>query len=157
MTILACDPGYDRLGVAIVAGTVHSPSLVFSTCLSSSKDQSHAYRIGELAQGISAIIEEHQPDVLATETLFFARNTSTALKVAEVRGMLCTLAAQTNLDVIEHSPQEIKMAVTGYGNANKNEVITMTKRLVPNAPAKARDDEYDAIALGICALASYRK
>lgn len=154
--LLACDPGYDRLGIAVLSGSVHKHTLLYSTCATTSKKDPHEKRLASLQDELEKLIEEYKPDAIALETLFFARNTTSALKVAEARGMILALAGKLHIPVIEHSPQEVKMAVTGYGNAKKEEVIAMTKRLIPGISPKALDDEYDAVALSICAIASLR-
>lgn len=154
--ILACDPGYDRLGIAVLSGSVHKHTLLYSTCATTNKKDPHEKRLSSLQRELEKLLEDYTPDAIALETLFFARNTTSALKVAEARGMILALAGRLNIPVIEHSPQEVKMAVTGYGNAKKEEVIAMTKRLIPGISPKALDDEYDAVALSICAIASIR-
>jgi len=155
--ILACDPGYDRLGVAVITGSVHENSLLFSTCLQTDKKDDLSKRLGELHTELLSIIKKHKPQAIAVEKLFFSTNNKkSALAVAESRGMILALAGIHNIPVMEHSPQEVKMAVTGYGSATKKDVIDMTKRLIKGIDPKALDDEYDAVALSICALASHR-
>jgi len=156
-TILACDPGYDRLGIAVLEGTVHESSLLFSTCLQTDKKDDLSKRLGELHQELLSIIKKYKPDAIAVEKLFFSTNNKkSALAVAESRGMILALAGVHSIPVIEHSPQEVKIAVTGYGSASKKDVMDMTKRLIKGIDPKALDDEYDAVALSICALASHR-
>ena len=87
--------------------------------------------------------------------LFFNKNQKTAMGVAQVRGILVYLAQSHDCQVYEFGPQEIKIAVTGYGKSDKSAVIDMVKRLIPSAPNKALDDEYDAIAVGITCLAHH--
>jgi crossover junction endodeoxyribonuclease RuvC len=87
--------------------------------------------------------------------LFFNKNIKTAIAVAEVRGALIYLAKKHSLPIYEFGPQEIKVAVTGYGKSDKTAVFDMLKRLVPNLKTQALDDEYDAIATGITCLAHY--
>lgn len=154
--ILSCDPGYDRLGVSIFSGTVHKPELLFSTCITTDKKNTHEKRLAYIHKELAVLIEKYVPTHIALETLFFAKNTTTALKVAEARGVILALAGIHDIPVVEHSPQDVKIAVTGYGNAKKEDVILMTKRLITGISPSALDDEYDAIALGICALASIR-
>lgn len=152
--ILSCDPGYDRLGVSVFSGTVHKPELLFSTCITTDKKDAHEKRLAQIYQELEYLLKTYHPTHIALETLFFAKNTTTALKVAEARGVILALAGVHNIPVVEHSPQDVKIAVTGYGNAKKEDVIMMTKRLIKGISPSALDDEYDAIALGICALAS---
>lgn len=153
-TLIAFDPGYDRLGVAIISGTAHEPVCVFSTCVQTDKKDPHHIRLATIHTAVSELLNTYNPKALALETLYFAKNTTTALKVAEVRGLLLTLAGVNNLEVLEHTPQQVKLAVTGYGSATKTDVMRMTQRLFPSISKKALDDEYDAIAVGLCALVS---
>ena len=102
-------------------------------------------------------MERYAPTHVAIESLFFSKNTSTALKVAEARGVILSIAGRRGIFVSEHSPKEVKLAVTGYGNATKQEVARMTGRLFPIGKKKTHDDELDAIALGICALTTLPK
>jgi crossover junction endodeoxyribonuclease RuvC len=94
--------------------------------------------------------------MIAIETLFFNQNQKTAMAVAQIRGICVFLAKMADCILCEFGPQEIKVAVTGYGKSDKRAVIDMVCRLVSNAPTDALDDEYDAIAVGITALAHHR-
>ena len=157
-TILSCDPGYDRLGIAVLVGSVHESSLLYSACAQTDKKEDLSTRLAQLHKELLSVIKKYKPDAIAVEKLFFSTNNKkSALAVAESRGMVLTLAGIHNIKVIEHSPQEVKIAVTGYGNASKKDVMDMTKRLIKGISPKALDDEYDAVALAICALASYKK
>ncbi len=102
------------------------------------------------------LLAEHRPDLVGIETLFFNKNVKTAIGVAQARGIVMFLAKEFGATVCEFGPQEIKIAVTGYGKSDKNAVIDMVKRLVYEVPEKALDDEYDAIAVAITTLAHHR-
>lgn len=155
MRVIAVDPGYDRLGIAVlelVEGTEH---LLYSDCVLTDKKLSLNERLATIGDRFQKLVETHTPNTLAIETLFFNQNQKTAMGVAQVRGILIYLAQKQHCQVYEFGPQEIKVAVTGYGKSDKAAVIDMVKRLVPNAPPNALDDEYDAIAVGITCLAHY--
>jgi crossover junction endodeoxyribonuclease RuvC len=151
--ILAIDPGYDRLGVAIVERQANQAKLVFSTCVESSRHETFSERLGFLGRALTELCLAYTPSHLAIETLFFNKNVKTALLVAQARGMILYVARQHDLTICEYSPQQVKVATTGYGNSDKHAVYTMVKRLIPATPAGGRDDEYDAIAVGITCLA----
>ncbi len=155
MRVIAIDPGYDRLGVAVMEYQNGTECLLYSTCLESDKRQSLPHRIHTIGDSFLRIIEEYSPDTLAVETLFFNKNVKTAIGVAEARGALIYIARSTGCEIKEFSPQEIKTAVTGYGKSDKKAVIDMVCRLIKNAPPKALDDEYDAIASAVTCLATY--
>lgn len=155
MRVIAVDPGYDRLGVAVLElqnGTEH---LLYSCCIETDKKATLNERLFDLGEKFDLIIKEYKPDTLGIETLFFNSNQKTGIGVAAARGILIYLAQLANCVVYEFGPQEIKVAITGYGKSDKKAVIDMVGRLVPNAPIKALDDEYDAIAVGVTCLATY--
>jgi crossover junction endodeoxyribonuclease RuvC len=155
MRVLAIDPGYDRLGVAVIERVDNTEILHYSSCLETEKSDSLATRVRVLGSQLEALLEEYQPVAMAIETLFFNTNQKTAIGVAQMRGVCVYLATQADCHLLEYGPQEIKVAVTGYGKSDKAAVIDMVKRLLPSAPEKALDDEYDAIAVGLTALAHH--
>lgn len=155
MRVIALDPGYDRLGVAVIENTTGSEVLLYSCCIESNKNNDLPERLLTIGTGFSHILKEYQPDAMGIETLFFNKNVKTAIGVAQARGILLYLAKEAGCTVYEFSPQQIKTAVTGYGKSDKKAVIDMVLRLVKNAPKKALDDEYDAIAVGVTTLATY--
>ena len=154
--VLAIDPGFDRIGAAVLTRENNKEKLLFSKCLETSKKDSHETRLKNLGQEIKGIINKWQPKALAIEKLFFNQNTTSALKVAEARGVILYEGALAQLPIYEYSPQEIKIATTGYGQAKKPEIETMVKRILKLDKMPKYDDETDAIALGITHLASYR-
>ena len=146
---LAIDPGYDRLGVAVFEGK----ELIYSECFVPPKGEL-VERLLAVSNKVEEIVKKYKPTSLAIETLFFNKNQKTAIAVAEARGVIMVAAMRHGLAIHEYSPQSVKIAVTGSGNANKDGVIRMVHRLIkldPSTPLGARrlDDEYDAIALGI--------
>ena len=153
MRVLALDPGYDRLGVAVLEKKGGTEHLLFSNCISTNKTDSFPNRLLSIGDAVDTLLKEYAPDAMALETLFFNKNVKTAIGVAEVRGLCIFLGKRHTCDIYEFSPQESKLATTGYGKSDKASMITMVKRLIQGAPQKAHDDEYDAIAVGITALA----
>lgn len=157
MRVLAIDPGYDRIGVAVMEKSDNKEILLYSECIQTDKNASLSKRLFELGGKIEHILEKYKPNTLGIETLFFNTNQKTAIGVAQARGIIIFLAQKAGCTVYEFGPQEIKVAVTGYGKSDKTAIIDMVKRLVQNVPPTAHDDEYDAIAVGITCLAQYRK
>lgn len=155
MKVIAVDPGYDRLGVAVLEIESGVEHLLYSGCIETSKELTLTERLLTLGDEFASLLAAHSPDSLAIETIFFNKNQKTAIGVAQARGILIYLAQTHNCAVYEFGPQEIKIAVTGYGKSDKTGVIDMVKRLVPAAPETALDDEYDAIAVGITCLAHH--
>ncbi len=153
MRILAIDPGYDRLGMAAVEGNASRPTLVMSTCVLPEKGSSEK-RLAEVSRAITEAISKYAPTALGIETLFFSINKKTAMGVAESRGAILAAAGLAALPIIECSPQQVKLAVTGHGGSNKASVAAMIPRLLLLPKKKRVDDELDAIAIGITALAA---
>lgn len=156
MRVISIDPGYDRIGVAVLELVNGKEELLYSSCIETDKNQSINERLGFLGKEFENILKKFSPDTLALETIFFNKNIKTAIGVAQARGIFVYIAQVNNCLICEYGPQEIKTAVTGYGKSDKNAVISMVKRLIPQSPAKALDDEYDAIAVGITCLAHNR-
>ena len=149
--VLAIDPGYDRVGIAVMSGD----TLLFSECFSPPKG-TLSMRLGKIFEKTQELIAIHEPNTLALETLFFSKNQKTAIAVAEARGVIIAAAATRGIPVCEYSPQAVKIAVTGSGNAAKDGVIRMVEKLIVLPKKKRLDDEYDAIALAIAHQAVLR-
>ncbi|HUQ30149.1 MAG TPA: crossover junction endodeoxyribonuclease RuvC [Candidatus Paceibacterota bacterium] len=153
MRVLAIDPGFDRLGIAILEGDPSQPTLVWSDCVLPPKGKREE-RLAAVLAAVALAIETYSPALLALETLFFSTNKKTAIGVAEARGAILAAAGSAGIPLREFSPQQVKLAVTGYGAADKRAVALMIPRLLVLPPKKKRlDDEFDAIAVGIAALA----
>lgn len=153
MRVLALDPGYDRLGLAIIEGDPSRPTLIWSECVIPPPGTAES-RLSVVFAAVADAIQTHTPDMVALETLFFSTNKKTAIGVAQARGAILAAAGAAHLPISEHSPQQVKLAVTGYGNADKKAVAMMIPRLVSLPEKKRLDDELDAIAVGICALST---
>ncbi len=155
MRVLAIDPGYDRMGVAVIEGDPSRPTVVWSDCIIPPKGAKEE-RLGVILVQFERALAEFAPDAIAVESLFFSKNVTTAIGVAEARGVVLAVAGKSGIHAIECSPQEVKLAVTGYGAADKAAVMNMVPKLVVLPPKKRLDDELDAIALGIAALTKRR-
>lgn len=157
MKILAVDPGYERLGIAILEKKRGGKeTLLYSECFRTAKDQPHATRLAGIGTRVANIISEYTPEALAIETLFITTNQKTAMYVSEARGVMLYEAARAKLTVYEYTPLQIKVAVTGYGKSDKKQVMFMTEKLIAMPPKKRLDDEYDAIAVGLTCFASIK-
>jgi crossover junction endodeoxyribonuclease RuvC len=151
MRILAIDPGYGRLGMAVIEGDPSKPTHVWSDCVEPPKG-APSVRLSIVYKSVLNAITEYMPDRIALEALFFSTNVKTALGVAEARGAVLAAAGSVGIEVTEYSPQEVKLAVTGYGAADKKAVDAMIPHLIVLPEKKRLDDELDAIGLGIAAL-----
>ncbi|MEK7175586.1 MAG: crossover junction endodeoxyribonuclease RuvC [Patescibacteria group bacterium] len=172
MKILGIDPGFERLGVAVVEKVAPQPSgisnsrglggvtekLIFSECFKTSAQLEFPERLNLIGEEVKKIIKKYKPDILAIETLFFTTNQKTAMHVAEVRGVIIYEAMQKNLKILEITPLQVKVAITGYGKADKKQISSMLKHLIKIDENKSQlatrgDDELDAIAIALTGLA----
>lgn len=157
MRVLAVDPGYERLGIAVLEKLAkQKETLLYSYCIQTLKSLTHAERLLKIADGVRKVIHDYAPQALAIETLFLAVNQKTVMPVAEARGVVLVEAARGGLTVFEYTPLQVKCAVTGYGKSDKRQVAEMVKRLIALPAKKRLDDEYDAIAIGLTCLATER-
>jgi crossover junction endodeoxyribonuclease RuvC len=154
--VLGIDPGYERLGMAVVEKQNNKETVVYSDCFHTSAKIPFCERLFLLGEKTRLVIEEYSPQALAIETLMFNTNQKTAIHVAEARGVILYEAARKKLEVYEFTPLQIKVAITGHGRSDKKQITEMVKKLVKIEKKEALDDEYDAIACALTCLASYR-
>ncbi len=155
MNVLGIDPGYDRLGIAVISGDASRPTHEYSECFTpDTKD--FLERLLLCGKHIAATLDTHTPDAVALETLFVTKNQKTAMHVAELRGVLLYEARKRSLPIFEYTPSQVKLAVTGHGASDKRGVEDMVKRLVTLPTREMIDDEYDAIAIAITHLSHAR-
>jgi crossover junction endodeoxyribonuclease RuvC len=155
MRILGIDPGFERLGVAILEKNKgeKKEQVLFSECFKTSAKLPFPERICLIGEEIKRVIKKYRPDVLAIETLFLNTNQKTVMHVAEVRGVIIYESKNFGMEIFEASPPQIKIATTGYGKANKEQIMKMVKILVDIDNTKKSDDELDAIAIALTASA----
>lgn len=152
MRIISIDPGFGRIGVAILEKT-QKEKLLFSDCLETDSKSPLSDRLKIIGEAINKIIKDWSPEEMAIEKLFFAKNTTTALSVAEAKGVIVYEAAKAGIPVYEYEPVKIKLTVTGHGGADKSQVTKMVGLILGIHLEKKLDDEYDAMAIGITHLA----
>ena len=155
MILLSIDPGFERLGLAIIQKEGRDKeTLLYSECFKTSAKLPHQERLRLIGNKIEDLIKEYKPMELATEKLFLTSNQKTVIPVAEARGVILYIAGLHNMKVSEYSPPEIKVAVTGYGRSDKQQIMAMVPRLITVTKTIKSDDEFDAIAIGLthCAI-----
>jgi len=153
--ILGVDPGFERVGIAILEKTTRSKAekILFSRCFKTSAKLDFSERLNLIGEEIKIVIKKYQPEILAIETLFSNTNQKTVMRVAEARGVIIYECVKRGMRIFEASPPQIKMAVTGYGRANKEQIMKMVKILTKIDNTKTSDDELDAIAIALTASA----
>lgn len=157
LRILAIDPGYDRVGIAVIEKVPKQKEvLLYSDCFQTPKKETLSNRIALIGKEIKKLITEYKPERLAIEKLYFTNNQKTAMGVAEARGVIMYEASLADMKIYEYTPPEIKVAVTGHGASDKKQIISMIPRLIKINKEIAHDDEYDAIAVGITCIAVSR-
>ena len=151
MLALGIDPGSAICGYGFVE---HADGKIFAKNFGVITTNSKARmpdRLLKIHAELNTLIKNFQPNVMGVEKLFFGRNATTAIPVGQARGVVLLCAAQNNLDVIEITPNEVKQSITGYGGADKAQVISMVTKIL-NLPAPPKpDDAADALAIAIAA------
>lgn len=156
MKIIAIDPGYDRVGVALLEKEKGNKEIiVFSTCITTDRKKVFYDRLKQIQDELFGIINKYQPEIMVMEELYFAKNSPTALKVAEARGIISSIALQSGTLVQEIHPNHVKIAITGYGAAKKTDILFMLPKLITFDPIGKLDDELDAIAIGVAHFAQH--
>ncbi len=149
-TILGIDPGYDRVGFCILekVSSVEN-KIIYSECFESDKKKDINERIFNICENLEKVILKYSPNELAIEKLFFTNNQKTVMGVSEARGAMIYLSQRLNVKVFEYTPLQIKIALTGYGKATKDQIYFMLKKIlkIKDENKKNLDDEYDAIAV----------
>jgi crossover junction endodeoxyribonuclease RuvC len=149
--VLGIDPGTAALGYGVVERTGTHLRAVDFGCITTSPDMSLPERLLIIHAAITEVIATHQPDVMGVERLFFSKNAQTAFGVGQARGVVLLAAAQAGIAVREATPNEIKLAVTGYGAADKEQVGRMVAVILGLDAVPTPDDTADALA---CAIAT---
>lgn len=148
--IMGLDPGTATTGWGIVAIQAKEPVLVEYGCIETCKTKCTVDRLTEIARDLKLLINEHKPDEIAIEDLFFFKNLKTAIKVAQARGVLLLVSGENKTPVSEYTPLQVKQALTGYGRADKYQVQTMVKSVLKLKDIPKPDDAADALAVAIC-------
>lgn len=150
MKIMGIDPGYALIGYGIISyDSGHFKTLTFGAITTSPK-LSFCERLEVIYKDMTQLITEFRPDAISIEKLFFNTNTTTAIDVAQARGVILLAAKINNVPIFEYTPLQVKSAVTGFGRAEKHQVMEMTRSLLGLAKVPKPDDTADALALAIC-------
>ena len=150
MIVLGIDPGTAALGYGIVERTGARLRAVDHGVLVTSPDLPLAERLLAIHSGLVDLIATHAPSVMAVERLYFSRNAQTAMAVGHARGVVLLCAAEARIDVHEATPNEVKVAVAGYGAADKEQVSRMVALVLGMAARPTPDDAADALAVAVC-------
>ena len=150
MIILGIDPGYAILGWGVIEKRGNHFRTIDYGAVTTDKDMEMPDRLEALYNGLREIIEEYRPEEASIEKLFFNTNTTTAINVGQARGVAILACVKGGLKVSEYTPLEIKMALVGYGRADKQQVQFMVKTMLNLPEIPKPDDTADALAAAIC-------
>lgn len=157
MRILGIDPGTGILGFGVIdVAKSGKYELVDAGVIRTPAKQADSLRLITIYDELKGIIAAHQPSVMAVEKLFFARNVTTAMSVAQARGVVLLCGQQSELELHEYTPMQIKQAMTGYGRADKKQIQEMVRVLLGLKHVPQPDDAADALAAAICCSMSVR-
>jgi crossover junction endodeoxyribonuclease RuvC len=151
MRILGIDPGTGILGFGVIdVATNGKIKLVDGGVIRTPVKQADSERLKTIYDELTEIITEHKPGVMSVEKLFFAQNVTTAMSVAQARGVVLLCGKQSGLELFEYTPLQIKQAITGYGKADKKQMQEMVRVLLSLNEVPKPDDCADALAAAIC-------
>lgn len=149
MVILGIDPGFARVGWGVLEVQNSEFKIKNYGCIETSKNIDSQDRLVSVYKEVCALIKKYKPDALAIEELFFVNNAKTAFKVGEARGVIILAGAIQKIPVFSYTPLQVKIAVTGYGNADKGQVGRMIKAILKLKEMPKLDDTADAIAVAL--------
>ena len=150
MRILGIDPGYAIMGYGVVELIGNKFKVIEYGSIMTESRKNMTDRLKHLYYELMQLINRTDPDVAAIEELFFNTNTTTAIKVGQARGVSILSCANSGIETNEYTPLQVKMALTGYGRADKKQVQHMTKTILNLKEVPKPDDTADALAIAIC-------
>ena len=155
MRILGIDPGYATIGFGLVEADRGQLHMVTYGAITTPAGLPLSKRLYQIGTDMEDLIGQLKPDVISIEELFFNTNITTGIAVAHGRGVILYAAERCGIPLYEYTPSQVKMAVTGYGKAEKRQVMDMTRRLLKLPSIPRPDDAADALGLAICHARSF--
>ncbi|MBR5372940.1 MAG: crossover junction endodeoxyribonuclease RuvC [Oscillospiraceae bacterium] len=150
MRIIGIDPGYAIIGFGVVDYQGNAFKTVEYGAILTQPESDFLDRLTQIYDDMCYLLKKHRPQAMAIEELFMGQNKTTGIKVAEARGVILLACRQNNVPVAEYTPLQVKSAVTGYGKAEKRQVMDMTRRILHLSEIPKPDDTADALAIAIC-------
>jgi len=155
LTVLGIDPGLTRCGYAVLQVQGNTDiSLTSLGVLRTKPEDELPARLAEIAQEVDALLDQYQPTAVAVEHIFFQSNVRTAMSVGQVSGLVLSAAARRGIEVVQYSPNQVKLAITGWGGADKAQVQKMVKQRLKLNTIPKPADAADAAAIALCHIAS---
>lgn len=156
MRILGIDPGTGILGFGVIEVTRGKPQLVDAGVIRTPAKEDDAVRLQTIFEELTDIIVQTKPQEMSVEKLFFAQNVTTAMTVAQARGVVLLAGQQAGLKIYEYTPLQIKQALTGYGRAEKKQIQEMVRVILQLKVIPKPDDCADALAAAITHSMTFR-
>ena len=153
MFVLGIDPGLSRCGYGVVEQVGRKAEAVAIGVIRTPAKAVTAERLAAIHREFQELIEEHRPDVVAIERVFFQTNARTAMGVAQVSGLAMAAGATAGAEVVEYTPNQVKEAIAGWGNATKEQMQRMVQSLLSLPELPSPPDAADAAAVALCHLA----
>ena len=150
MIILGIDPGTATTGYGVVEKKGQKFKMIDYGCILTPAKTPLPERLEDISNQLQKVIKKYSPDQVAVEELFFAANAKTAIAVGHARGVILLEAKKAGLSVFEYTPLEVKMALTGYGRADKNQIQHLVKALLSLKEIPKPDDAADGLAIAMC-------
>ncbi|MBU2539706.1 crossover junction endodeoxyribonuclease RuvC [Patescibacteria group bacterium] len=151
MLIIGIDPGTAITGFSVVKKTKDRKfTAVEYGCILTQPGKSAGERLKKIADSLNKLIKKHKPDLMAIENIYFFKNFKTAMPVSQARGVALLIAAQKKIPVCEITPLQMKMAIVGYGRADKKQVQKMVEKILELEKPIKSDDAADALGIAIC-------
>lgn len=150
MRILGIDPGYAIVGVGVIEYNGQRFNTLEYGAITTPAGMPFSQRLQMIYEQMQEILMIYKPEAMAVEKLYFNTNTTTAIDVAQARGVILVAAQQAGVPCYEYTPLQVKQAVVGYGRAEKKQVIEMTKKILSLSRTPKPDDVADALAIAIC-------
>ncbi|MBU0646386.1 crossover junction endodeoxyribonuclease RuvC [Patescibacteria group bacterium] len=147
--ILGIDPGFGRLGFGYLEVAPGQTKAIDYGIISTSSETAFEQRLHQIGQDLDTLINQRRPHIIGIEKLYFAKNTKTAMRVAEARGVILFTCAKHNIPVVEFTPAQIKKSLTGDGTADKKAIQWMVKEILNLKAAPRIDDAADALAVAL--------
>ena len=155
MRILGIDPGYATIGFGLIEADRGKMHMVTYGAITTPAGLPLSRRLYQIGTDMEELIAKLKPDAIAVEELFFNTNLTTGIAVAHGRGVILYAAEKCGIPLYEYTPSQVKLAVTGYGKADKHQVMDMTKRLLNLKALPRPDDAADGLALALCHARSF--
>lgn len=149
MKILGIDPGTAIVGFGVIETDGRKHSMLDAGVIRTPAHQDLELRLETIYNAVTEIIKEDKPQIMVVEKLFFAKNVTTAMSVSHARGVIYLAGVQGKIKVVEYTPLQIKQALTGYGQADKNQIQEMVKVMLGLSQKPKPDDCADALAAAL--------